>query len=153
MPANRLRRSLTTTIVVPAILMALAAIALLWQLNRQAFENDWVEHTDRAMLLAQTAKAEFLSAQTALRGFQLSDPTDRDLFQQHWNKCQEIIRQLGALVVDNPSEEQRVIVLNGLANQWLEAARNADHVSTDAEKRDLARTAATLASKVLAEVD
>src|SRR5580692_4926824 len=48
MPANRLRRSLTTTIVVPAILMALAAIALLWQLNRQAFENDWVEHTDRA---------------------------------------------------------------------------------------------------------
>jgi signal transduction histidine kinase len=153
MPANRLRRSLTTTIVVPAILMALAAIALLWQLNRQAFENDWVEHTDRAMLLAQTAKAEFLSAQTALRGFQLSDPTDRDLFQQHWNKSQEIIRQLGALVVDNPSEEQRVIVLNGLGNQWLEAARNADHVSTDAEKRDLARTAATLASKVLAEFD
>ena len=71
MPANRLRRSLTTTIVVPAVLMALAAIALLWQLNRQMFETNWVEHTDRVMLLAETAKAEFLSAQAALRGFLL----------------------------------------------------------------------------------
>jgi hypothetical protein len=79
MPANRLRRSLTTTIVVPAILMALATIALLWQLDRQILENDWVEHTDRVMLLAETAKAEFLSAQTALRGFLLSDPINHDL--------------------------------------------------------------------------
>ena len=76
MPANRLRRSLTTTIAVPAILMALAAIVLLWQLGRQMFETDWVEHTDQVMLLAQTAKAEFLSAETALRGFLLSaDPS------------------------------------------------------------------------------
>src|SRR5260370_25183632 len=153
MPANRLRRSLTTTIVVPAILMALAAIALLWQLNHQMFETDWVEHTDRVILLAQTAKSEFLSAQAALRGFMLSDPLDHDWIQQHWNESQEIIRQLGALVVDNPSEEQRVIVLNGLENQWLEAAREADHVSTDAEKRDLARAASAIGSKVLSEFD
>ena len=30
MPANRLKKSLTTTIVVPAILMALAALVLLF---------------------------------------------------------------------------------------------------------------------------
>ena len=71
MPSNRLKKSLTTTIVVPAILMALAAIALLWVLDRQMDETDWVEHTDRVMLEAETAKAEFLSAQAAFRGFLL----------------------------------------------------------------------------------
>lgn len=153
MPANRLRRSLTTTIVVPAILMALAAIAVLWQLNRQMLETDWVEHTDRVMLLAETAKTEFLSAQSALRGFLLSEPLDRDSIQQHWSRGQEIIRQLSILASDNPSEEQRVIALNGLENQWLEAAMSADHVSTDAEKLDLARRAAAIGSKVLSEFD
>jgi signal transduction histidine kinase len=153
MPANRLRRSLTTTIVVPAILMALATIALLWQLDRQMLETDWVEHTDRVMLLAETAKAEFLSAQTALRGFLLSDPINHDLIQQHWNKSQELIRQLAVLVSDNPSEEQRVIALNGFQNQWLEVARGADQVSTDADKRDLARRAGAIGSKVLSEFD
>ena len=133
--------------------MALAAIALLWQLNRQMFETDWVEHTDRVMLLAETAKAEFLSAQAALSGFLLSDPIYHDSIQQRWNKSQEIVRQLSALVVDNPSEEQRVIVLNGLENQWLEAARAADHVSANAEKLDLARRAAAIGSKVLSEFD
>jgi signal transduction histidine kinase/ActR/RegA family two-component response regulator len=133
--------------------MALAAIALLWQLDRQMLETDWVEHTDRVMLLAETAKAEFLSAQTALRGFLLSDPVDHDLIQQHWNNSQEIIRQLSVLVVDNPIEEQRVIALNGFQNQWLEAAGGAAHVSTDTEKRDLASRAAAIGSKVLSEFD
>ena len=133
--------------------MALAAIALLWQLNRQMFETDWVEHTDRVMLLAETAKTEFLSAQSALRGYLLSEPLDRDSIQQHWNKSQEIIRQLGALVSDNPSEEQRVIALNGLENQWLEAAGEADHDFADAEKLDLARRSAAIGSKVLSEFD
>ena len=153
MPSNRLKKSLTTTIVVPAILMALAAIALLWQLDRQMNETDWVEHTDRVMLLAETAKAEFLSAQTALRGFLLSsDPNDRGPIQKHWNNSQEIIKQLGGLVSDNPSQEQRVITLNGLENQWLEAANGADQNSADAEKRELARRAAAIGTKVLARV-
>ena len=133
--------------------MALAAIALLWQLNRQMFETEWVEHTDRAMLLAETAKAEFLSAQAALRGFLLSDPIDHDLIQQHWEKSQEIIKQLADLVSDNPIEEQRAIALNALENQWREAARGADHVSNDAEKLDLARRAAAIGSKVLSQFD
>jgi signal transduction histidine kinase/ActR/RegA family two-component response regulator len=133
--------------------MALAAIALLWQLDRQMFETDWVEHTDRVMLLAETAKAEFLSAQAALRGFLLSEPLDRESIQQHWNKSQETIRQLGVLVSDNPSEEQRVIALNGLENQWREAAGEADQDFADAEKLDLARRAAAIGSKVLSEFD
>jgi signal transduction histidine kinase/CheY-like chemotaxis protein len=154
MPANRLRRSLTTTIVVPAILMALATIALLWQLARQMYETNWVEHTDRVMLLAETAKSEFLRAQNALRGFLVSsDPIDLGPMQEHWNKSQEIIKQLGAGVSDNPSEEQRVIALNGLQNQWLEAASDAGPSSADAEKRELVRRAAAIGNKVIAEFD
>ncbi len=154
MPANRLRRSLTTTIVTPAILMALAAILLLWQLDRQMYVTDWVEHTDQVMLLAETAKAEFLSAQTALRGFLLSaDPLDRGPIQEHWNRSQEIVKKLGVLVSDNPSEEQRVVTLNGLENQWLEATTDLDQNSLDAEKRELARRADAIGNKTIAEFD
>jgi signal transduction histidine kinase/ActR/RegA family two-component response regulator len=154
MPANRLQKSLTTTIVVPAILMALAAIALVWEWDRQMYETDWVEHMDRVVLLAETAKAEFLSEQAAFRGFLISsDPKDRDQIQKHWNESQEIIKQLGPLVSHNPSQEQRVIALNGLENQWLEAANGADQKFADAEKRELARRAAAIGTKVLAEFD
>lgn len=154
MPANRLKRSLTTTIVVPAVLMGLAVIALLWELDRQMLETDWVEHTDRVMLLAETAKAEFLSAQTAFRGFLLSsDPIDRGPIQEHWNNSQEIIKQVGELVADNPGEERRLIALDGLENQWLEAAKGADPSSADAEKRELTRRAAVIGSKILTEFD
>ncbi len=114
MPANRLRRSLTTTIAVPAILVAVATIILLWQLARQKNDTAWVEHTDRVMLSVATAKTEFLMAQIAFRGFLTSShPLDRSV-QEHWNKSQEAIKQLVALVADNPSQEQRLITLNGL---------------------------------------
>ena len=154
MPANRLKKSLTTTIVVPAILMALAALVLLFQLNRQMNETDWVEHTDLVMLLAETAKAEFLSAETAFRGLLLSlGPNDRGLIQKRWNNSQEIIKQLGGLVSDNPSQEQRLIELGGLENQWLEAANGSDQNSADAEKRELAGRAASIGTKVIAQFD
>ncbi|MFZ2059752.1 MAG: ATP-binding protein [Candidatus Binatus sp.] len=154
MPANRLKKSLTTTIVVPAILMALAALVLLFQLNRQMNETDWVEHTDLVMLLAETAKAEFLSAETAFRGLLLSSgPNDRGLIQKRWNNSQEIIKQLGGLVSDNPSQEQRLIELGGLENQWLEAANGSDQNSADAEKRELAGRAASIGTKVIAQFD
>ena len=154
MPANRLQKSLTTTIVVPAILMAFAAIALVWEWDRQMYETDWVEHMDHVVLLAETAKAEFLSAQAAFRGFLISsDPKDRDQIEKHWNKSQEIIKQLGPLVSHNPSQEQLVIALNALENQWLEAANGADQKFGDAEKRELARRAAAVGTKVLAEFD
>ncbi len=154
MPTNRLKKSLTTTVVVPAILMALAAIGLLWQLDREMNETAWVEHTDRVMLLAETARAEFLSAQNALRGFLLSsDPNDRRPIQEHWNNSQELIKQLGALVSDNPIQQQRMMGLNGLENQWLEAANGADQHSADTEKRELARSATAIATKVLSEFD
>lgn len=154
MPANRLRKSLTTTIAVPAILMALATIALLWELHGQMSETRWVEHTDRAMLLAETGKSEFLEAQSALRSFLItSDPADRDPLQEHWTESQRIIKQLAALVADNPSQEQRLITLNGLENQWLDAARGADSNYADAGKRDVARRSAAIGSDVVAQFD
>ncbi len=154
MPANQLRKSLNTTILVPAILMAVATIALLWELHGQMSETQWVEHTDQAMLLAETGKAEFLEAQSALRGLLItSDPVDRGPVQEHWNESQRIIKQLAALVADNPSQEQRLITLNGLENQWLEAARGADSNYADATKRDVARRAAEVGSNVEAQFD
>lgn len=152
MPANRLRKSLNTTIAVPAILMTAATIALLWELHSQMSETNWVEHTDRVMLLAETAKTEFLQAQNRLRSFLISsDPADRGPLQEHWNKSQQTIEQLVDLVAENPSQEQRLTTLNGLENQWLEAARDADPTYSDARKRELVERTASIGSNVLAQ--
>ena len=154
MPANHLRKSLTATIAVPTILMAVATIGLLWELSQQKYDTGWVEHTDRVMLLTQTAKAEFLLAQNALRSFLISsDPNDQVPLQQHWNNSQEIVKQLAPYVSDNPGQQQRLIDINGLQNQWLEAARSADTNSPGAGKRDLAVRAAAIGAKILDEFD
>jgi signal transduction histidine kinase/CheY-like chemotaxis protein len=131
--------------------MALAAIALLWVLDRQMDETDWVEHTDRVMLETEAAKAEFLSAQAAFLLY--SEPNDRALIQKHWNNSQEIIKELGGLVSDNPSQEQRVLTLDGLQNQWLEAANGAKQNAADSEKRELAQRAVAIGTKVLSQFD
>ena len=154
MPANRLRKSLTATILVPTVLVAMVTVALLWEFHSQMSETDWVEHTDRVMLLAESAKTEFLSAENALRGFLISgEPADSGALQEHWNKSQDIVKQLVAVVADNSSQEQRLANLNGLENQWLEAARSADSASAVSGKRELAERAAAIGSNVLAQID
>lgn len=154
MPANRLRRSLTATIAVPAILMGTATIALLWQSQRQMSETDWVEHTDRVMLSAQTAKSDFLAAQNALRGFLISsDPADRATLRERCDKSEQLVKQLAVLTADNPDQTRRLITLSGLQNEWLEATRGADSVQTDGEKRELAQHAGAIGDQVLAEFD
>jgi len=153
-PANRLRKSLTATILVPTVLVAMVTVALLWEFHSQMSETDWVEHTDRVMLLAESAKTEFLSAENALRGFLISgEPADSGALQEHWNKSQDIVKQLVAVVADNSSQEQRLANLNGLENQWLEAARSADSASAVSGKRELAERAAAIGSNVLAQID
>jgi len=154
MRANKLRRSLATTIAVPSILMAAATIALLWQLDRQRSETAWVEHTGNVIFLTETAKTHFLAAQTALRSFLISaDPVERASLEKNWNKSQEIIKQLAALVSDNPGREQRLITLEGLDSQWWEAARRANSNSNDAEKRELSQRSAAIGSNVLTQFD
>ncbi|MGO9602934.1 MAG: ATP-binding protein [Candidatus Binataceae bacterium] len=154
MPPNRLRRSLATTIAVPSIVMAVATIILLRQLDLERSDTAWVEHTETVMLSAETARAQFLTAQNALRGFLISsDPADRAALQDAWTKSQQTIQQLVRLVVDNPSQEQRLMFLNGLEGQWLEAARIADLTLNDAAKHDLARRADVIGAAVMTEFD
>ena len=154
MPVNRLRKSLTTTIAVPAIMLATATVVLLWQSRIQMDETDRVEHTDHVMLVAEQAKTEFLQAQNTLTGFLVSpDPAQRSLPQEHWNKSQQLIGQLVDLVADNPAQEQNLRALNGLENQWLEAASDVDPTYTDAQKREFAARAAAVGDKVLAQFD
>ena len=135
-------------------MLATATVVLLWQSRVQMDETDWVEHTDRVMLLTEKAKTEFLQAQSTSAGFLISqDPAQRSLVQEHWNKSQQFIQQLVALVADNPAQEQNLTALNGLENQWLEAARGADPTYTDAQKREFAARAAAIGDSVLAQFD
>jgi signal transduction histidine kinase/CheY-like chemotaxis protein len=135
-------------------MLATATVVLLWQSRVQMDETDWVEHTDRVMLLAEQAKTEFLHAQTTLAEFLVSlDPAQRSLPQQHWNKSQRLIGQLVDLVADNPAQEQNLTALNGLENQWLEAAREADPTYTDAQKREFVARAAGIGDKILVQFD
>ena len=153
-PANRLRRSLTATIAVPTILMGIATIGLLWQTRSQMIDTDWVEHTDHVMLMVAKSETEFLQAQNALRKYLVSlDPTDRVSLQDHWDNGQQIIRQIAAQVSDNPVQEQRLMALNGLENEWLEAIKGAGSVHSETEKLELSQHAAEVGKKVLDQLE
>jgi signal transduction histidine kinase/CheY-like chemotaxis protein len=150
MPANRLGISLSTIVAVPLILVAVATAILLWELNRQSYEAFWVEHTDKVMLLAQNSRNEFLSMQNELDAFMISsEPRAQDLMRQHWNDCQTLMRQLVAQVTDNPSQEQRLLMLGGLQSQWWEAATTAVSATSETIGRASAqRAAAQIGSRV-----
>src|SRR5215469_5860127 len=147
MPANRIGISLTTIVAVPLILVATAI--LLWELNRQSYESFWVEHTDNVMLLAENARNEFLSMQSALDSFIISsEPRARDLIGLHWNNLQRLMRRLVTQVADNPSQEQRLKTLGGLQSQWWEAANGAISATSEGASREYAQRASQINGRV-----
>jgi signal transduction histidine kinase/ActR/RegA family two-component response regulator len=149
MPANRLGISLATIVAVPLILVAGATAILLWELNRQSYEAFWVEHTDKVMLMAENARNEFLSMQNTLDAFMISRaPSARDQIDQHWKNCQGLMRQLVAQVIDNPSQEQRLLVLGGLQSQWLEAANSAIAATSESGSHGFAVRATQIGARV-----
>lgn len=151
----RLRKKLITTIMVPAIMMAVATVALLWQLNRAMYDARWVEHTDQVRLLIQTAKAEFLTATNALRDFlRTSDPAYRDSMQEHWRKSQAIIEQLGpSFTTDNATHKPQIANLKRLESEWLRVAASADPEQSIAQKREFVERTGAIGSKMLDAFD
>jgi signal transduction histidine kinase/CheY-like chemotaxis protein len=122
LPDRAFKRTLTVTYFAPFIVaLSVLAAVVLWRFHDQASIAGWVEHSDRVILRVKDIELELREVQLGLHGYlstsdrryltELSDA--RDAFEKN-------ITALGSLVADNPSQERRVLEIDGLKGTWTE---------------------------------
>ena len=123
MPYRTFRRNLTASYLAPFIIaMVVLAAIVLWRIQNQASITGWIEHSDKVMLRAKDAELELRNMQLAYRGYLLS-PEERYLTElgEARNKFVENLGEIGALVADNPEQEQSLLRITELKETWINA--------------------------------
>ncbi len=102
--------------------MVVLAAIVLWRIQNQASITGWIEHSDRVMLRAKDAELELRNMQLAYSGYLLS-PEERYLTElgEARNKFVKDLGEIGALVADNPEQEQSLLKITELKETWINA--------------------------------
>ncbi len=102
--------------------MVVLAAIVLWRIQNQASITGWIEHSDRVMLRAKDAELELREMQLAYRGYLLS-PEERYLTElgEARSKFAKNLGEIGALVADNPEQEQSLLKVTELKETWINA--------------------------------
>jgi len=122
-PYRAFRRKLTATYFVPFILaLAVLTVILLWRVQNQASITGWVEHSDKVMLRDKDAEIDLRNMQVAYRGY-LFSPEERYLTNlgDARNRFAQDLGEIGALVADNPEQEQSLLKITQLKESWIDA--------------------------------
>src|ERR1022692_630422 len=124
--SNRsLRWQLAISFFPPFLAMAILAALFLWRIQAQVSIEGWVRHTNEVMLEAQSAEIEFRKMQVNIRSYLLSPKEHyRDDIRDEEDRFTNSIAKMSALVVDNPSQEERLRGISGLESQWFRALSN-----------------------------
>jgi signal transduction histidine kinase len=105
--------------------MAILAALFLWRIQAQVSIEGWMRHTNEVMLEAQSAEIEFRKMQVNIRSYLLSPKEHyRDDIRDEEERFTNSIAKMSALVVDNPSQEERLRGISGLESQWFRALSN-----------------------------
>ncbi|CAN5717103.1 response regulator [soil metagenome] len=111
-------RQLTIAVVVPVLLLLVAAALLTLQLTRLTSAANWVDRTDAVIAKTNETQGQIVDQETALRGYLLTqNPSFLEPFEKAHPKLR--IEELRALVSDNPAQVERVDELGLRYDQWL----------------------------------
>jgi PAS domain S-box-containing protein len=120
------RRTLTTAVVAPLLLMALLAGALLWQINSYRTATRAVIQSDRTIALANQLQKLHVDMETGLRGYLL---TGADEFMTPYNQA---LSQVGTLsdilaarVAGQADQTARLKQVSENYSQWQQYAMGA----------------------------
>ena len=119
-PYRAFRRNLTLSYFAPFIVaLALLAAIVLWRIQDQASIAGWVEHSDQVLLGTKDAELDLRDMQVAYRNY-LLEPDDQYLGRLADARAAlaKDIGEIGALVSDNPDQEQRVLKISELKEVW-----------------------------------
>ena len=113
-----LSRRFLLALVVPVALIVAAGVVLGMQLSEMAEDARWVDHSDEVIAKTYEFQKEVLDQETGFRGFLVTG--DR-LFLEPYLKAQplEVLREIGGLVSDSPTQEDRVNEIGKRYALWL----------------------------------
>ncbi len=113
------RRTLTRTIILPLVMLALLAATLFWLITNLLASTAWVEYTDVVIAEANELQSIILDQETGFRGYLL---TDRDIFLEPYTRALAVIddqfASLKTLVADNPAQQARVEQIQQVNREW-----------------------------------
>lgn len=130
------KRSLTSAIALPIILLLSLSGVSIWQITRLLSVMDWVNHTDQVITQANILQKLLLDLETGVRGYLLAnDPEFLQPYLEASSRIDGTFNELGNLVVDNPRQVEHLrqiksqkIVLN---RDFTEAIANKKSDNTE----------------------
>jgi CheY-like chemotaxis protein/CHASE3 domain sensor protein len=114
-----LARRLLVALVVPIALLLAAGALLGAQVASMADDAHWVEHSDEVIAKTYELQKQVIDQETGLRGLLV---TGNRIFLEPFEKAAplDVLRQLRALVVDSPSQQDRVDEIGRRYKLWLD---------------------------------
>src|SRR5579871_530309 len=117
------RRLLFRAVTLPLGVMALLAVALIWQITRLLDASRWVDHSDKVIAQAHETLNLLVDMETGQRGYLVSGQA---LFLEPYNQATSsfpaAFTTLQDLVVDNPQQSQHLVSIHSLSQEWADNA-------------------------------
>ena len=118
-----IQRKLLASFSIPLLLMLSVSITVYNNTQSMVEDHRWVAHTDKAIARAQELLNMVVDMETGQRGYLI---TGSDVFLEPYERALKVweakIQVLSQQVNDNPSQINRLKVINALHQQWLEDA-------------------------------
>ncbi len=113
-----LGRRLLIALLVPVVLLLAAGAILGEQVSRMSEDARWVEHSDEVIAKTYQVQKQFIDQETGLRGLLV---TGERVFLEPYEKAAplDLLKQLRALVADNPAQQDRVDEVRRRYERWL----------------------------------
>ena len=119
MPNRSLRWQLAISFFPAFLAVAILAGLVLWRIQAQVSSEDWVQHTNDVIFETHNADLEFHKMQVNIRSYLLSPKQQyRDNIQQAADSFSNSMAKMAGLVIDNPTQEERLREIGGLEAQW-----------------------------------
>ena len=118
---SALARQLALAIVTPIVLLLLLGGILGRQVLQMAEDSEWVDHTDKVLVVANETVREILEQESGLRGY-LVAPDPAYLEPLRRVRPLEELDRLEKLVGDNPKQHARVGAARHLYESWYALA-------------------------------
>jgi PAS domain S-box-containing protein len=126
------RRRSQLILAIPVTCLISSLVAFSWLQSETARAEDLVHHSSNVRLNTKRLLSELLDAETAFRGYALTRrPEFLEPYARTIAHIPESIRQLQALIQDNPSQAQKLQQIQSLAQTKIELTQqNLDFVKT-----------------------
>ncbi len=118
-----LGRRLLIALLVPVVLLVAAGAILGAQVSRMSEDARWVEHSDEVIAKTYQAQKQISDQETGLRGLLV---TGERVFLEPYEKAAplELLKQLRALVADNPAQQDRIDEVRRRYEMWFGETSN-----------------------------